>query len=253
MTDTHQKASAPSEASAAPALDRLPTLLREPVGQYAALVREIAGERAKALTLFGAATAGSFDPDRHTVSNVLVLDAVDLNVLRRLAEHGAKLGKARISAPLIMTPKYIRASLDTFPLELIEIHQNHLTLFGQDHFAGLSFEDTHVRLQCERELKAILIGLRQGLLAAAGRGKLLSELEVGAGEGLMRTLRGLLWLKGQREAKPAHEVLAEVEKITERKLPGIHTTLEPFANRGWTEFEALYRDVEALGEIANAW
>jgi hypothetical protein len=35
-------------------------------------------------------------------------------MLRCLAEHGLKLGKARIAAPLVMTPEYIQRSLDTF-------------------------------------------------------------------------------------------------------------------------------------------
>ncbi len=247
MTEAEQTAKEPA------ALERVPEVLREPIDQYAALLREIAGDKAKALTIFGAAAAGSFDPSLHTVRNVLVLEKVDLDVLRRLAEHGPKLGKARISAPLIMTPDYIQASLDTFPLELIEVQQNHLTLFGDDYFANLAFEESHVRLQCERELKAILIGLRQGLLAAAGRDKVLAELETNVADSLARTLRGLLWLKGQRDAKPAIQVLTAVEQITSRVLPGVRAALDATGVHGWQQFEDLYHDVETLGEVADAW
>ena len=234
-------------------LDRVTATMRQPLRSYAELVKELAGTNAKALTLFGAVATGSFDPGRHTARNVLVVDRVDLSMLRKLADQGTRLGKARIAAPLVMTPAYIKDSLDTFPLELIEIQQQHVTLFGDDHFVGLSFEDGHVRLQCERELKAILIGLRQGLLAAAGREKFIGALEMDVGEGLMRTLRGLLWLKGQKDAKPGSEVLTAAETIIERKLPGVRTALDPAAHHGWDEFESLYRDVETLGEITNAW
>ena len=89
--------------------------------------------------------------------------------------------------------------------------------------------------------------------AAAGKEKYLGAIEVDIGEGLLRTLRGLLWLKGQRDAKPAGEVLSEVEKIAERKLAGMRNALDLTAPHGWTQFEMLYRDVEALGEIADAW
>ena len=234
-------------------LDRVVEPMREPIRQYADLVCGLAGANAKALTLFGAIAAGSFDTARHTVHNVLVLEKVDLAILRRLAEHGAKLGKARIAAPLIMTPEYVKASLDTFPLEFIEIKLRHVTIFGEEYFDGLEFDDGHVRLQCERELKTILIGLRQGLLAAAGRRKVISAIEVDVGEGLMRTLRGLLWLKGKKEGMPALRVLSEIEQITERKLPGLRTALDPSAQHGWNEFETLYRNVETLGQIADAW
>ncbi len=234
-------------------LDRVIEPIRGPLRQYAGLVRELAGSNAKALTLFGAVVADAFDPKRHTARSVLVVDRVDLAMLRRLSEHGAKLGKANIAAPLVMTPEYVKASLDTFPLEMIEIKQQHLVLFGDDHFQDLAFQDVHVRLQCERELKVILIGLRQGLLAAAGREKFISALDAQVGDTLVRTLRGLLWLKNRRTGKPATEVVDEVEKIVERKLSGLRTALDPAAQHGWDEFERLYQDVEALGEAVNAW
>lgn len=230
-----------------------PAAMRVPLQEFARLVRELAGEGAKSLTLFGAVISGSFDAERHTARSVLVVDRVDLTMLRNLAKHGVRLGKASIAAPLIMTPDYIRASLDTFPLEFIEIKQQHVTVFGDDHFDDLVFDNDQIRLQCERELKVILIGLRQGLLAAAGREMLVSALEVDVGEGLMRTLRGFMWLKGHENPQPALEVVEAVETIVNRGLAGIRAALDPDADHGWDVFENLYRDVEALGEIADAW
>lgn len=234
-------------------LERIVETLRTPVRNYVEFLHEVAGENAKGLTLFGSIAAGSFDLKRHAVRNVLVFDKIDLSVIRRLADHGVKLGKAHIAAPLVMTPEYIKSSLDTFPLEFIEIKQQHITLFGEDYFEALEFDSAHIRLQCERDLKGILIGLRQGVLAATGREKFLGALEIDAGEGLMRTLRGMLWLKDQREAKPADDVLVEIEKLAKCKLPGLRAALNPAAQHDWATFEALYRDVEGLGKIVDAW
>jgi hypothetical protein len=227
--------------------------MRLPVRGFAELVRNLAGEHVMGMTLFGAIAAGSFDATLHTVRSVVVIDAVDLRMLRRLSEHGVKLGKAHIAAPLIMTPKYIQESLDTFPLELIEIHQNHINLFGKDYFGDLTFDDAHVRLQCEREFKVTTLGLRQGLLAAAGREKVLAQLIAGSGERLLRTLRGLLWIKGRKEAQPAAEVIKEVENLLNRKFPGVRSSLEPTGQNEWDHFQALYGDVAALAETVNAW
>ncbi len=233
-------------------LDKIDQPMREQIRQYVTLVRELAGVNARSMTLFGAIVAGTFDARRHTVSSVLVLGEVDLELLRSLSEHGAKLGKSRISAPLIMTSKYIQESLDTFPLELIEIQQMHLTVFGDDAFTELHFQDEHVRLQCERESKTILIGLRQGLLAAAGREKVLEAVELDIGQALLRTMRGALWVRGKKDAKKAVDVVADVEKSMERKLPGIRTALDHSAEHQWKQFKSLYQDVEALAEFTNA-
>jgi hypothetical protein len=233
-------------------LKGVPEPLQQPIREYSDLLRSLGGAKAKSLTLFGAVAAGRFDAARHTMRSVLVVESVDLGMLRRLSEHGPKLGKRRIAAPLIMTPAYIENSLDTFPLELIEIQQNHITVFGEDPFKALTFEDAHVRHQCEREFKTILIGLRQGLLAAAGKDKVLESVQVEAAEELIRTLRGMLWLKGQKDGKPAEQVVAEIEKSFERKLDGVRAVLNPSGPHGWNEFQALYRDVAALAEKADA-
>lgn len=235
------------------ALGRIVEAMRQPVRNYSDLVRHLGGENARGLTLFGAILSDSFDVQRHTVRSVLVLERVDLSLLRRLADQGVKLGKAHITAPLIMTPQYVKESLDTFPLEFLEIVQHHVTVFGEDVFADLSFSDADIRLQCERELKTILIGLRQGLLAAAGRDTFLSALQKDIGEALMRTLRGLLWLKGHKEPRPARDVLDQVETLTQSGLSGVRTALDPDAEHGWSQFETLYRDVEGLGEMVNGW
>jgi len=236
-----------------PALDRVIEPVRIRAETYAQLVRELVGENAKALSLFGPVVGGPFDANRHSAASVLVVDRVELSTLRRLADHGAKLGKLGLAAPLIMTPPYIRSSLDTFPLELIEIQQRHATLFGEDDFAELIFEGAHVRLQCERELKRALIALRQGLLATAGRERLVPALEHDAAEGLLRTLRGLLWLKGKKEFKPDDEVVTETETLLQRRVPGLRKALDRSAQPGWGDFDELYREVEALMETADAW
>ena len=234
-------------------LERIAEPMRQPIEEYVALVRETAGAGAASLTLIGAIAGGTFDATRHSIRSVLVLKTIDLEMLRRFSEHGPKLGKRFIAAPLIMTDEYIKTSLDTFPLELLEISQRHVTVFGEDPFADMTFDDSHIRLQCERELKTVLISLRQGLLAAAGRDKVLRAVELDIGDQLIRTLRGVLWLDGKKTSKPAAEVVAAVESMAKRKLTGVRATLDVSGAHEWEQFQSLYRDVEALTEMADAW
>lgn len=236
-----------------PGISELPEKVRQPVREFAELLHQLGGEQVKAWTVFGALAAGSFDGTRHSVRSVLVLEQFDLEFLRRLAAQGQRLGRSHFAAPLIMTPKYITASCDTFPLALIEIQQCHVAVFGPDYFNDLTFEQQHVRLRCEHELKAVLIDLHQGLLATAGRDALLGALEVDIAENLVRTMRGMLWLKGQKKAQPAVSVIEELEQQIRRPLPGVRTALDPAAHHDWELFERLYHDVQALGNIVDGW
>ncbi len=234
-------------------VDLVPASMRQPLERYAQSVRALAGDNALGLTLFGSIAAGTFDSKLHTARSVVVLRTVDLEVLRRLAKDGPRLGKARIAAPLIMTPDYIKGSADSFPLEFLEIQQRHICVFGQDYFEELSLQDHHIRLQCERELKTVLIGMRQALLAAAGQDKRLSEVETDVAERLVRTMRGLLWLHGRREPQPAAQAVSEIERSIHRDLPGVRGAINERAKHGWEEFKTLYEEVDALRTFVDAW
>lgn len=234
-------------------LGAAPETMRTALARYAETLKELAGGNARSLTLFGAVAAGTFNPRSHTARSVFVVGAVDLEMLRGLARQGPRLGKARIAAPLIMTPEYIADSLDTFPLELLEIGQCHVCVFGEDYFQDLPLQAADVRHQCEREIKTIQIGMRQALLAAAGRDKALSTVEVDVGERLLRSLRGLLWLHGDTEAKAPLDTVAAVESGIQRSLPGVRSAVDERSGHGWEEFKTLYGDVDALRTHVDAW
>jgi hypothetical protein len=233
-------------------LEKLSEALRPPVQHYAARLQELAGDRVLSLSVYAAAAAGTFDSQRHTVRSVVVFNQVDLQTLRQLAAEGTSLGKHRIAAPLVFTPAFLKDSCDTFPLELIEIQQQHVTIFGQDYFAPLTFADPDIRLQCERELKVIQVGMHQRLLASGGHERTLVKITHELTEHLVRTLRGVLWLKGQREGRPATQVVQEIEKLLDRSLPGVGGALGNADGTSWQHFANLYADVQALGQFVDA-
>lgn len=205
----------------------------------------------RSLAVYGAAVAGHFQPDHHAVQSVLVLASADLELIRKLAQAGSGQRRWRFAPPLVMTARSIDRSRDTFPLELLEIQQWHVTLLGDDLFAGLQFEPRDVRLQCERELKVLEIAMHHGLLAAHGHEEHLSLLSADLSDSLLRVLRGLVWLAGEREPQPRFHLIERVEKLIGRPLPGVCAALDRSDLAGWHKFQRLYDDLLALGQFAD--
>lgn len=233
------------------ALTAVSPSIRSALRDYAELLQGMAGENLLGLTVYGPVLGPDFDPSAMSISSVMVLERIDLGLLRRAAEHGPALGQRGLTAPLVMTPGYIASSLDSFPLELLEIHQQHVTLLGKNYFEALEIAPEHLRLQCEREFKRILVRLRQGLLAAGTREDVLAGLEVDVGVHLLRTLRGLLWLKDRKEWLSSDRVVAESEKLIGQALPGVGHAVHLHDEHGWEEFQSLYADVEKLMVFAD--
>ena len=88
-------------------IDQLTSGMQEPVKRFVLRVQELAGSNCLAITSFGAIATPAFDPRKQLAKSVVILNNIDLPMLRELAKDGVKLGKAKIAAPLIMTPVYI--------------------------------------------------------------------------------------------------------------------------------------------------
>ncbi|HEX4148860.1 MAG TPA: hypothetical protein VHY20_07730, partial [Pirellulales bacterium] len=97
-----------------------------------------------------------------------------------------------------------------------------------------------------------VLAMRQAVLAAAGDEQRLFQQHPHAADGVLRVLRGLLWLAGERHPRPAAEVIEKIERSTARPLVGLRALLSSKAAPGWTDFCALHDELEALGSAADA-
>ena len=225
----------------------LPTTQRHGFEQFTQALLELAGDNLLGLSAFGGWLETDPFFENTPARSVAVLKRVDLKMLDRLASSGAKFGKSNISAPLMMTPEYIKSSCDVFPLELLEIQQLHTPIVGEDHFAELTFAQGDVRLQCEREFKGELIQLRQGLLAAAGRHKLLPELCRACAARIVRMLRGVLLLGGVSPApKLTREIVKQAAETTDRPLDTLARIVATPSEIDFDAFERFYTEVDGL-------
>lgn len=225
---------------------RIPSPYRAGLQELLRRVRALAGEKLLTVCPFGGwLHTDPFARDAPAWT-VLIFSEFDIEMLDRLAESGAVLGDMRVHAPLVMTPEYVQESLDSFPLELLEIQQLHTVVYGTSPFTDLHFERSHVRLQCERELKGVLIQLRQGLLAAAGRRGLLGQLCDAQAERCIRILRGMIWLAGGSPAITAQDVVQRAQELTRTPLPSLRIVVASEAAIDWEGFRDFYSEVAAL-------
>ncbi len=215
-------------------------------------------DKIHSLHVTGTALSDDFDDRDSTVNSVIVLKEMDLKFLELLAPLGKKYRKTRVAAPLIMTPHYIRNSLDVFPVEFLNFKLFHATVFGEDIFRDIIVDRMHLRHQCERELKVKLIGLRQGYLSSLGDRKILTEGFVNSMSQYIPLFRSIIVLfdkeppvrhgeviKALAEAVPVNTgVFAEVLKEKHEK---VKLSIEKLN----TIFEDYYSATELLGKVID--
>ncbi|UCG58459.1 MAG: hypothetical protein JSU70_02920 [Phycisphaerales bacterium] len=240
-------------------LEAAPEQIHEPLRLLAEKVIIGLGENLQSITVVGSSLTEDFKAGQSDVNTVLVLGKQTVAVLNTVAGLAKSMSKKKISPPLLMTPSYIERSLDVFGVEFLDFQLTHQTVLGDDPFAALSFNKGDVRLQCERELKATLIRLRQGYIAAAANKKLVRDVLISTAKGLAPLVRAMLWLKDKDRPRRA-------ESTFNKAADELSINMGPVASAGkWRHekvhlseaemenaFESVYSAVEELARIVDA-
>lgn len=147
------------------------------------------------VALYGSALTSDFRPKISDYNFVVVADPIGLVLLQRLAGRMGKWRRKRIAVPLLLAPRTVESSLDSYPLEFIGMKAAYRMLHGPDFLAPLTLEAAHVRLQCERELKSKMLLFRRAFVETEGSPKRLQLLIARGLPTLTAIFRGLLYLK----------------------------------------------------------
>lgn len=159
-------------------------------------LRNAAGTACRAVYLHGSALTPRFD----TTSDVNLLIVVGdlpharLDALARVIAQRSAAGGRRVT-PLVLTDEQVTRSVDVFPLEFHDLAARRALLWGEDVLGGMRIGDAHLRHQCESELRAKLVGLRQAYVLGGGTAELAGRLLVRAAGGTAAAYRGLLTLR----------------------------------------------------------
>jgi len=175
--------------------DGVPDAARGPLELLVERLQAALGRHLQSITVVGSSLTDDYRPGASDINTVVVLDEQNTEVLAAVASLGKTLRRQRLSPPLLMTPAYIDRSRDVFGIEFLDFQLTHKTILGDDPFAAISIGKADVRLQCERELKAMLIRMRQGYVAAAGKKMVVRDILISAAKGLAPLGRAMLWLK----------------------------------------------------------
>ena len=239
-------------------LDALPVPIHETVQFFSERLSESLGDKLLSITVVGSSLTPDFKPGQSDINTVLVLGKQTLGALNAVASLARPMSKKKISPPLLMTPSYIERSSDVFGVEFLDFQLIHVTIRGEDPFAPLTFEKKDVRLQCERELKATLIRLRQGYIAAAANRRLVRDILISTAKALAPLLRAMLWLKDIERAGETKSTLNKAASAFSIKTDSLmtagqwrHQKIRLSEAEMETTFESVYSTVDELTELVD--
>lgn len=211
-------------------------------------------EELLSLTLYGSAVSGEF-VDKHSNLNLLaVLKNTDLGLIKKSSQL---IHKFKIINTLFLTEDYIANSLDIFPIEFLDMQENYFVLYGKDVLKDIQVDMHNLRFQCEHELKAKLLKLKQAYLLLNNKSALRSLLFASL-TSVLHILRNVLRIKGIKPPYLKHEALKEMASefkieihVWERILLAKNRKIKLSKREIEELFISFVRDLESLVAIVD--
>ena len=166
------------------------------------------GDDLVAIILYGSGARGEYVPKKSDINLLIVLSDKGIERLGDATDAVAKWRKRNVRVPLVMTRGYIQSSLDAFPLEFFNIKSAYQVIQGENILKDVVIQKEDLRLQCERELKAKLLLLRESFLEANNKSHLLRELVAQSLSAFISIFKALLYLKGDEVPEKNEAVLS---------------------------------------------
>ncbi len=207
-------------------------------------VRTALGSEFLAAYLTGSVLTQGFSLQRSRVNVLVVSRHLGGEKLEALARAIPENRQAPHFDPLFLTEPQIRKSLDSFPIEWIEIQEAHLLIEGLDVLGNMEVPRTYLRLQCEHELRGKVIQLRQAYILGARHPDRLEPVLKASASSFATLFRTLLRLSGESPpADTAHviERVADLYRLHAEALLGVYLVRATARRYRGSELLALYR------------
>ncbi|HEX6315950.1 MAG TPA: hypothetical protein VFZ73_13865 [Gemmatimonadaceae bacterium] len=212
------------------------------------LVRQLAlahGEELRCVALYGSTVRGEKISRKPNLNVLVLVDAIDMEHLRREAAVARAWREAGHPPPLTLTVSEWRTSADIFPMEYADILAHHRILHGALPGERPTVRREDLRLQLEHEALSKLLRLRHAVLSSGAEPKGLLDMMEGSASSVMTLLRSALRLAGEEPPAESTAVLDRVAVITGIN-PGTFRRI-----LGHARGDAILKDSDAASVAAN--
>lgn len=198
----------------------MPEETRRTLEAYLAQLRKRIHSQLQAVILYGSLARGDYLVGRSNINLLVLLSDMPLDLLQWYGRFHRPWSKERIVTPLFMIEDELQRSLNVFPLEYLEIKEQHVLLEGRDPFPALHIDLQHLLIQCEQEIQGNLLRVRQRFVEGLGRPEAIQVLLPISLTALIPCMRGIFRLLG-------HSPIGTVEAVLDRL--NVHLGLEAAA------------------------
>jgi hypothetical protein len=187
-------------------------------------VKEVKGafeDQLEGMLLYGSAVRGEFLPGRSNLNILLLISSSDSAVLKQYSALHRRWSKEQIMAPLFLTEEELRLSATIFPLECLEIQEQHRVLDGRDPFIGFHVKTDRLKEAVVQGLTSHVLRLRQRYVEGGGGDEATAMLLPLSITSTIPLLRGVQRLFGRPPLSHSDAVISDVAGLLKLDLQAL--------------------------------
>lgn len=173
-------------------------------------LKSSAGNNLVCVAVYGSAASEEFHSEFSDVNLLCVVRELSSQHLQSLAPAIQWWRASRFPAPLVFSRQEIERAADVFPIEMLDIREQHHILYGEDIFKNLNVPLDRHRFQLEHELRTKLLFLRQHYLSSCGDVQKVRLLLLDSVANFATLFRHTLLTRGEKPPHTKDEVIQQL-------------------------------------------
>ncbi len=181
----------------------------------------------------------------------IVLDRVEPDDLMKIKGVYFRF-KKHYSTPMVVNRSFFKKAADVFCMEILELKENAVILYGENPFSGLEVRDEDLRRQIEYELRSKLLTLKGAFIDLPLDRKVIDNIAYRSMYNFLLILRNMMRLKGKLINDAT--VVEEFEKMFGVSLNAfkvLRDTPDMKFDKLLDVFKEYLKEVEELVEISD--
>ncbi|MGC9027840.1 MAG: hypothetical protein ACP5JP_09965 [bacterium] len=177
------------------------------------VLKSILGTRLISFIMYGSSHTGEYHKGYSNINTMAIVTGITMKEIAQIGEELKWFLYKGNPSPLIFTREELDSFKDVFPIEMLDIIEHHTLVYGDaDPLKDINLNLKNLRTQCESELKAKLIRLRQSLFVHYSEKKA-AMLMANSVSSIMAIFKGVLRLKGIPAPAHKREILSRISEL----------------------------------------
>lgn len=213
-------------------------------------LKEKLGENIVSIIAFG--SQANVEDAKNNLNLMVVTKALNAEDLYSISKPIQNWVKAKNPIPVIMNIEEWYSSFDVYAIEYADIRENYRLIYGEDLVSSISVNKYFLRLECESELKSLLLKYKNNFLMNIRSDKEMKKVLDNVIKTLLVIFRSVLRLHDCAVPYRAVDIIEFVSNyISFNKIVMLKLAKVKYEQDYFTKQELLYIEAELVKDIQH--